>query len=833
MKGRCPIKKVILLCLVFAFCLPILVACSDEGTTEPEHSTSSNTSTTTPSGKDLQITHLEKAGVVYENIMAVTASPYEKSYQNPLITPDTPNAWENYGVGDPFVMRFNGRYYLYCSTKDGECGIQCWTSDDLVAWRYGGLCATEMLTVSAYAPEVVYWNGCFYMYTSPAGNGHYVLKSSSPTGPFVAVTDNFGLSIDGDVFIDDDGKWYFYSADGAGIMVYTMTAPDHISSTGRTIGASMNGWTEGSMIVKNGDIYYLTYTGNHVWSNGYRINYATSAISPMSFTAASDNPLIVNTLSSPTGIGHSSTVMGPNMDSYYLVYHSSLGAPRRQMNIDRLVFNGTTMEVLGPTVDAIEAPQMPDIYTYFEKEADLDAFYTENAEISSGTLAVSDGGRVVSRYSVGDNFTAECNILSISGGKAGMIFSYLNEQNFGKALFDPEAQTLEITLTIDGKATTTTKALVNSFDTPTDFSVLQALMIKKDGEVYTFFVNNRKLTDITAHLAGGAFGVTAECGSASFGFTAITGDVGESSIKSYFKPIPGSLQGITAVESVDTVECNGSSLVKAAKSSYLNYLVSIASTAPHDLAVCYRSETASTVALYQNKKEVATLTLPSTNGEEITAIFRAIPLEKGNAALTLHTEDGIWELSSLTFAASGEVATMEKDFSADDRPTYSDGTWTRSNGELTLGANGYGKRLYGEKAYGDYTVEADITPKSSKINFGLLVRASNPSVGGAGNDVPAGSNFLQGYFIGIDGKSLVLGKHNYNWKTLQAVPFVANAGETYHIKVTVSGATLTVSVNGNEMLTYNDSDPFMQGMVGIRGHGSTASVDNFTVTASD
>ena len=128
------------------------------------------------------------------------------SYRNPIIRVNDRNTWPDYGVGDPFVMRWNGRYYLYCSTKDGRVGIQCWTTDDLVEWSHAGLCANEPRTMSAYAPEVVYYNGSFYMYTSPAGKGHYVLKSESPTGPFTIVTDNFGLSIDGDVFIDDDGS---------------------------------------------------------------------------------------------------------------------------------------------------------------------------------------------------------------------------------------------------------------------------------------------------------------------------------------------------------------------------------------------------------------------------------------------------------------------------------------------------------------------------------------------------------------------------------------------------------------------------------------------------
>ena len=83
------------------------------------------------------------------------------TYENPILEVGDRNTWPDYGVGDPFVMRYNGRYYLYCSTKDGQIGIQCWQSDDLVTWIYKGFCAKEALTRGAYAPEVVYYNGSF------------------------------------------------------------------------------------------------------------------------------------------------------------------------------------------------------------------------------------------------------------------------------------------------------------------------------------------------------------------------------------------------------------------------------------------------------------------------------------------------------------------------------------------------------------------------------------------------------------------------------------------------------------------------------------------------
>jgi xylan 1,4-beta-xylosidase len=103
------------------------------------------------------------------------------AYTNPMTLP---SEWASYGIGDPYVMKYNGVFYLYVSTANGQTGVKCYSSTDTVNWTYAGMCSTDAITYQAYAPEVVYWNGTFYMYTSPNGGGHYVLTSSSPTGPF-------------------------------------------------------------------------------------------------------------------------------------------------------------------------------------------------------------------------------------------------------------------------------------------------------------------------------------------------------------------------------------------------------------------------------------------------------------------------------------------------------------------------------------------------------------------------------------------------------------------------------------------------------------------------
>ena len=106
-----------------------------------------------------------------------------KQYQNPIRLPEPEtigkeNVWAK--VGDPFVYRFNGRYYLYPSA--GAEGIEVWESEDLTDWQYIGIVADDPILGYAYAPEIFYFNGVFYLITSPRGDGHYIcLLYTSPS----------------------------------------------------------------------------------------------------------------------------------------------------------------------------------------------------------------------------------------------------------------------------------------------------------------------------------------------------------------------------------------------------------------------------------------------------------------------------------------------------------------------------------------------------------------------------------------------------------------------------------------------------------------------------
>lgn len=257
---------------------------------------------------------------------------------------------------DPFVLRHNGMYYLYATNP----GIRCWSSADLVEWKYEGKVIAEdtFPGLVPFAPEVTYWNGAFYMYTSPHGLGHYALKSDNPTGAFKKISGNVAHAIDGSVFIDDDGRWYFYWADDSGILGCEMKSPTEFGKPVHT-GAFMHGWTEGPMVVKENGVYYMTYTGNHYLSKGYRINAAVSSRPLTGYTDIEHNPIIVHTQEPWVGLGHSSTVLGPDMLTRYIVYHNINPDRSRDLNIDPIVLDDT-VRVLGACNYPQPAPRLPE-----------------------------------------------------------------------------------------------------------------------------------------------------------------------------------------------------------------------------------------------------------------------------------------------------------------------------------------------------------------------------------------------------------------------------------------------------------------------------------------
>lgn len=748
--------------------------------------------------------------------------------QNPIASIQK-ETWYDYGTGDPFVMRWNGEYFLYMSTRDNETGVKCFTSRDLVNWSYCGLCCTEEITKGAYAPEVYYYNGNFYMYTSPAGHGHYVLKSESPTGPFVKASENLGLSIDGSVFMAADGKWYFYHAGGSGIEVNRMTSPVSMEPFNTAINARMGGWTEGPMVIQENGRYFITYTGNHVLSKGYRINYSVGS-GPLNFQPSEENPILIHTTGDIVGIGHSSTVKGPDLDSFYIVYHTLTGRaregmPKREMNIDRIAFNGDRLDILGPTNTPQQLPDMPLLAEWFDEWLNLPA---DTRHLLEGELEA--------------DFTAEFNLaLGSAESSVGGLFLFQDEENYGCFRLSAGSQDVEVVVKENGAESGYSFPLIQSFNEPAALDVIQTFQIERSGDAVSLYFQDRLIGTFPCTISHGQLGYFTEGCDGWFGFLGGSAFSGGDSIKAYSKPVPGTIQGVhysSASGNVQTVEGSGGTEdIQGGGGNWADYCVNVDRTDAFDFAISYASESGGTARLYLDDAVIMEgLELPPTGGTTLhTAQKYGLRLSEGEHILRLEW-DGLVTVSEISFACHEDVTPFTACF--DEFPenilTADGQTWSIQDGVLTLSDRNQpvGKQVYGSEAWRDYEVSADVTVTEGSMDAGVIFRVSNPATGGAGDDPMLGTYFFQGYYAGITERALVLYKVNYGREELAQAAMEFELDRTYRITARAQGNDLTILVDGEVCLEYTDNDrPFLCGAVGVRGLLCSCGFDNLELSS--
>ncbi|MCC3373720.1 family 43 glycosylhydrolase [Cohnella sp. REN36] len=769
----------------------------------------------------------------------VTETAVQEKYRNPMTLDEE---WPDYGIGDPFVMRYNGVYYLYCSTKDGRAGIKSWSSTDLAHWKYEGLVADDPLTTGAYAPEVVYWNGYFYMNTSPAGNGHYVLRAERPTGPFTVQTDNLGLSIDGSVFIDDDGQWTFTHAGGGGIVGHRMTSPTEIDPVGKTLNAFMGHWTEGSMIIERDGLYYLTYTGNHVFSKGYRINYAVAEDSPLGeYRVPDNNPMLIRTAPDFNGLGHSSTVLGPDLDSYYLVYHnlvgrSAEGPPVRQMNIDRLVFNGSKMAVSGPTLQEQPVPNPP-AFAYRPGAGDEGAKW-EIGKSGDATRWLSVPATPQPR------FTAEYNFVATPPGGGGtdfeVLFAYRDDRNYDYVRLDTKSKALSLHRIEDGQDRALAAAeLPSSFD----FGKLHTIRVAAANPgISVVFDGMTKIRLPETPTFGGKIGYAFAGGQPGIEATFFSGEAGGSGDFDAAKSVPGT------VEAVHYMEGKGRGYQVAHPDGK-------AAFRPQDGVPIVREEDGSYSAQLANRKDwlIYRLNVGEAGTYNVDAVLKAadgdaeleIRIGKESSRIVLRSDDEPgWRkrtLATLTLQPGiqtmqikllkGKVdlryfdlyRTLESPANVPDAlkevSVVDDlhGDWSSvADGYFTPMEGNDARMFVGSDGWTDYEVSLDLTSSQDEPLYegALMFRVTNESY--FPDQV---KDAFQGYELAFRNGRAVLRKVNYERvDELESANLETPTGQTTKVRVAVKGGRIEVYANDAKepLMATEDSDAYLHGRVGIR-----------------
>ncbi|WP_418667030.1 family 43 glycosylhydrolase [Allofournierella sp.] len=721
------------------------------------------------------------------------------AYQNPIA--------KKGDFADPFALRWNGRYYLYCTNPD----LRCWSSADLVNWRPEGpvIGPDTFPGLVPFAPEVVYSNGKFYLYTSPSGLGHYVLESEKPTGPFRRISENLGHAIDGSVFIDDDGRWYFYWAGDEGIWGCEMKSPTEFGEPVLT-GAFLHGWTEGPLVRRQGDIYYMTYTGNHYLSSGYRIQTAWSRDPLRGYTDDACNPAVVCTGGGVTGLGHSSTVLGPDLVSHYMLYHNLNPDASRELDLDRQLWYGRATQVLGPTVTPQPAPGLPDAaFPPMEDVPALEWGYSGEPWRREDELFYSAGAfEARSTEAFGPCLTAEFHLALPGPEKGGRGIAL--EAEGGARRYELAFLRREHCVRLQKTGAGGTEVLKEAA-LPADhcFEAPHCLRVELAPKGLTLWVDDRRQLAAELEESGAAFrvGYFSRGGALGCGYTAVTASTRETARRTAripagcaFAPVFGCEGGLPGPD--------GSVLLREGETA--GYTLWAAQAGEYELCVTGGGE------------EPPGGLEAALDGKALEpAVFRdtllrlKVFLERGEHRLELTGARGGMRLARL------ETRPMAKGF----LPPCA---------QPALKAGPCGKSLWGEEAAGDYAVCAELKIKREAADgrAGLLLRATQPAEGGEGADPVLGIDFFVGYSVQFTGTECLIARHQYDRRILAACPYGLAEDRWFALRAEVRGGTIAVFAEGGAapLLTAQDACPLTHGQYGLWAENARAAARNICVT---
>ncbi len=635
-------------------------------------------------------------------------------------------------VGDPYILRFNGKYYLYCSTCDSLEGIRCFISDDLVDFKYYGVVAKSPILKHAYAPEVIYYNGKFIMATSPGGNGHYFLESDSPLGPFRFISDNLFNMIDGSFVIDKYNKLHFIRADHNGI-AYLDYSNDGLINRKDILPQIGNAWTEGPSITYYNGYYYATYCGNDVLSSSYRVFVASSKFIDKNYVV-NDEPLLLSTKPGFSGLGHNSVVIGPSLDEYYVSYHKldwvNEHSTTRYLCIDRLYFNKTDCSCNVSDFEICN-PKMPDYACDFS--------LTKEEVIYDKLLCKGVCKEI---------FTAEFNF----SGDTTVILGYVDDLNY--YCFNFKDNNLNVYQFKDGK-----KIDILSRCIYFDFSYLHSVRFINDVKL-EILVDNVPILKCMKVNKGRCGYVYKESG---LYYTAYTNSCYCNSLRDVPFNIPGKIYSNYSKMGVikNTADFYSLSL---SKNKYVSYSV-----------CCKEAKKYKIFARMKNNDVVIRL---SSKTDNVICNIRKNECEYeygyrylGDIFLDTSDElkveviDGKFEYIYLSIIENNDLICFNKE---------------------QLNKNGY--------IFGDYHNLLELKFRVSKKNienlFGLIINASCYSSWHSNKDLS-----YMGYFVGFDNNLLVVDYCRYNRTRIYDKPYKLLPSKIYKLKVLVIDNMIYVYIN--------------------------------------
>lgn len=731
-----------------------------------------------------------------------------EDYINPILVKN--DQGQVMDAADPFILRFNGKYYLY---PTGGAEIRVYESSDLLHWEYKGECTQGRKVYIGFAPEVFYWRGDFYMITSPLGNGHYILKSDSPLGPFEPVTGNFGYSIDGSLFALDNGELWMFCLNGntikqTKINEKTFTPEGVMFSTS----ANLRGWTEGPGLIRRGEWNYLTLCGNHYLSTGYRVISAARKGDPVGVYMQSETPLLIHSEIGARlgGLGHSSNFYGPDLESMYTSYHchASYGnGTTRYLCLDRLLTNGGVLYTTGPSEMNMPAPAFADVQG--DVQGDRGGF----TEGENGFFAA-----VAPSFS----FTQECNFL-LRGGKAVWQMGSKNGQS---ARIETDGETLSLCV---GDTVTESAALPPLGRQ----GRLHTLRVEANSEVLYVSVDTQRVLTVPAPgICADVVGAVRTEG-ADYSFIAHTGRALGEGDATALKALPGRFAAVHALpdEAPDTMLV-GAFEEKAAVLGKASYCVRVQQAGNYRFDFTVHTQDAGKTFVLSAGNEQVSVTVPDYQGKKkadwFTFTTPMLPLQQGDQTLSIEG-DGV-RVTMIEGYVSEEMPARSWDFAADAAAgVYLLGGATVKDGLLSLPADKPGFAVIGSEGCTDYEMQVTFQiPKKGLGSSGFMVRATEVSF-----SKEAVMDSFYGYAIGVSPIGLNVRRIRYGAVGNAEFCSIKDWGgkSEAELVLRVQGNRLSVFLPGSEkpLLTLEDADAFTHGLCGLFSTGKELNVTRLTL----
>ena len=709
--------------------------------------------------------------------------------------------WDGREIGDPFLMRHDGRFYLYCSSHSHLPGIKCWVSDDMIRFDYQGFVCTDERTIGAYAPEVAFNAGKFWMVTSPRGSGHYLLKSDSPLGPFEVVSDNLGNGIDGSIFVDDDGRSWFYRSSHQGIRVHAMPTPGEIDVRNKPIEASWLGhWTEGPMVIKRDGRYFLTDTGNHVCCRGYHVDYTVSHEgADRGYRRLRNGMLLLETRDEYHALGHSSTCVGPDMDTMYIVYHKNIigehnNPLHRSLCMDRLSFNGDRMYT-NATWWYQPAPRQP-------------------LCMSRGGQGLADG---LLPMAAPDTYTAEINV-KLTADTGSVCFS-------------------GVTLTIGRDrrwALSTGESGV--FPGNVDTGALITVKVSLHKGLLVLCVNGMEFLRKQTGLGGGKIGVGEGCEPSFIGFS----DVAQGSAEGCApKSVPGTFDAVHGASCGETAEgetgCRALVLRPGEKAAYP---LNVWKQRKYHLAMTVKASDAPITLMVNGQSMTAASTGAAAEDGMEKRWFGMIGLAAGMQDMVIEAAEDVI-IDRIYLVEADEVAPA----------VIIEGGQDVSGGRLHVighkqrgsmhqkfcgftAAEGYGEGWFGGADWfgahwRDCALHMVINckPCAPEARISAYIRSDRETW--HPHQVAAG-RFA--YAVHVTERSIRLCKDEYGETLLAETPITMTWGSQMKLTLRAKGSRITVEGENGLLLEYTDPMPLIAGRVGISANTDGLGFETLTVS---